>query len=119
MIPVTQTEIGVDNPRGNCLMACVASILEVPLESLPDLYEREKAGDHWFTVLAEVLASHGLKPIEGGKRDLYHIGVGPSPRSDMPHAVVMLGTEMVHDPHPDRTGLVASVLTYWISLEPC
>lgn len=51
MRPVTQTEIGVDNTRANCLMAAVASILEVPLESLPDVAEHEARGLSWWNAM--------------------------------------------------------------------
>lgn len=43
MKPVDQTTFGA--PHGNCLMACVASILEVPLDSLPVMFDEiEKQG---------------------------------------------------------------------------
>ncbi len=40
MIPVNQTVI--DFGRGNCLSACLASIMELPIEEVPNF--REKAG---------------------------------------------------------------------------
>lgn len=39
MRPVLQTRFGF--PSGNCLLACVASILEVPLEEVPDGWDEE------------------------------------------------------------------------------
>lgn len=118
MIPVTQTEVGPTNPRANCLMACVASILEVELHELPDVYELEQQGRHWFEILTDVLAKYQLRPVEGGPRDSYHIGVGPSPRGPVPHAVVMIGEAIAHDPHPSRDGF-AGHCGYWISFQPC
>lgn len=117
MKPVTQTEVGIDNPRANCLMACVASILEVPLSALPDLYEQEQQGRHWFEILSSALATYGMRPVEGGDRTTHHIVVGASPRSSHSHAVVGLGEAIVHDPHPTRAGIVGPA-TYWISLVP-
>jgi hypothetical protein len=118
MIEVTQTELGADNPRGNCLAACLASILELPIDAVPDFYECEQAGRNWFIVLTEFLATRGLQPVEGGQRDRHHIGVGASPRSSHSHAVVMLGDKIVWDPHPSRSGLSGDC-RYWIALEPC
>lgn len=48
MIPVQQTRFG--NGQGNCLLACVASILDRPLESIPDF---TMSGCGWFEDLYE------------------------------------------------------------------
>jgi hypothetical protein len=41
---------------------------------------------------------------DGGFIDTYHVISGPGPRG-CHHSVVGLNGKMVHDPHPDRTGL--------------
>lgn len=123
MIPVDQTRFG--NPLGNCLMACVASILERSLEELPDLQEWLDADEeHWFHTFERLMESIGwlvyyepaLRGREGAFTRVrprgYHIGSGLSPR-DLQHAVVVLDGEMVHDPHPSRAG-VASIDHYYI-----
>jgi hypothetical protein len=126
--PVTQTEIGVDNPRANCLMAAVASILEVPIELLPDVYEYETKGFHWWEPLRDALRPFGLVPmtwsVSGEEFPQiappgYSIACGMSPRSDKKHlhAVVALDGKIVHDPHPTRGGLVGEP-TSWIILIP-
>ena len=44
MREVTQTRVGV--PQGNCTEACIASILECPIEDVPDLYDAETGKGH-------------------------------------------------------------------------
>ena len=48
MVPVKQTRYG--KGHGNCLLACVASILHRPLESIPDF---AMSGCGWFEELYE------------------------------------------------------------------
>ena len=127
MKPVTQTEVGVENPRANCLMAAAASILEVPLESLPDIYELEQGGLDWWKALRDALEPHRLVPLcwnvsppewPAIKPPGYSIACGISPRTEKhSHAVVALDGEIVFDPHPSRDGLVGPP-TFWILLLP-
>ena len=47
MMRVLQTKFG--EAEGNCFPACVASVLELPLETIPNFIEQEKeTGNHWF-----------------------------------------------------------------------
>lgn len=110
MKPVYQTRFG--KPDGNCMEACVASILEVGLGDVPDLSAAED--DEWRDVLADYLAEFDLEQMDvlvpqaqeaGVIPTGFHIISGPSPRGDFDHAVVGLGGRMVHDPHPDQVGL--------------
>lgn len=127
MKPVDQDQVGVDNPRANCLMAAVASIVECDLGTLPDVYEHEERGLAWWGVLVEALRPHGFVPVayDAANPALfppiappgYHIGVGKSPRSEQDHAVVLLDGQLVHDPHPSRAGLSGDV-RWWILLLP-
>lgn len=112
MKPVDQTAFGA--PHGNCLMASVASILEVPLESLPVLYDEcEVNGRNWWDVLLDALRPHGFTALHYPNGDDgysaimppgYHIASGISPR-DLRHAVVYLDGHLAHDPHPSRAGI--------------
>lgn len=107
MIPVDQTTFGLD--KGNCFAACVASIFEVALDTLPNfcceewwphnftnwLYDRELA---YVTIPAtNVTSIHEL---------VYGIAAGPSPRGEFLHSCVYRGSVLVHDPHPSRDGLL-------------
>ena len=113
MIPVTQTRMG---DRGNCLSACVASLLEIPIEWVPD-FTRELYGpvtpqpmklNAWLTsvglealyCMTDLMHPHHVAP------DGYYIMTGWSPRG-RPHVVIGLGKDIVHDPHPTRAGLTS------------
>lgn len=114
MIKVDQTKFVAG--EGNCFPACIASILEVPLEEIPEVDESLKWG--WMKPFNDYLAEKGLAFIDVclQQHKLYEppVGVlcilsGPSPRFDCDHSVVGRtqkdGLYMVHDPHPSRDGL--------------
>jgi hypothetical protein len=107
MIPVDQTTFGM--PHGNCLSACVASLLHLPITQVPAFCD--KPDIDWWKRLLEWLHERGwyglmLNPPAGGKPPRgYHIRSGKSPRGDFLHSVVARGDEIVHDPHPSRAGL--------------
>lgn len=121
MKPVDQTRFG--RPDGNCWTACVASILEVPIEELSDLEDAyrsaaigwENGGEfQWSLILAE---THALGFTVGwimmDNPNLprlpphgYSIANGPAV-GGMPHSCVALDGEVVHDPHRERNGLLA------------
>ena len=119
MKPVEQTVLG---DQGNCFEACVASLLEIPLEDcniFPDGVgldsEADKAsGRHWWIVFQEWLRlNHKRHPIYimfsemgGDKPKGYSIISGPGPRGLL-HSTVGLDGEVAHDPHPSKAGLVS------------
>lgn len=113
-----------DGPPGNCWSACIASILDLDLEQVPDELTHWKPGmrpiESWRPFEKEMhrwLYSRGYVLIQTSKLNkfeycgpedcysFYHIVSGKSPRADFLHAVVGLGLEIVHDPHPSRDGL--------------
>jgi hypothetical protein len=128
MIPVTQTKTHIPGEqRGNCMAACVASILELPIEAIPDVDAVERAGWHFTNVLSSYLAvHHGLTYatvpdyLMGGVRvPGYHVIGGPTvrtPATGIHHAVVGWDGKMVWDPHPARTGLTE--VRDWSVLSP-
>lgn len=105
MIAVDQTTFG--KPYGNCLTACIASLLHLRLADVPTF----NVG--WEQALSDWLRPRGWAYllIDGPPPEMlgeaYSIVSGPSPRGDYLHATVWRGRELVHDPHPDRTGLVS------------
>ena len=111
MKPVDQTTFGY--PHGNCFSACVASLLELPIDAVPFFMG---AGDDWYEKFSLWLSFHGKGFYPVGfkleKNGLgwtpagLHILTGKSPRGDFLHSVVARGRSIVHDPHPDRTGLM-------------
>lgn len=125
MIPLTQTII--DDNRGDCFRTCVASILELPLDQVPNFVESSDMNKACYDWLKE----RGLGCVRmyfSDHEDMKHVyfdgdaypaycimsGVSPRPRADGGekwHAVVGSawgwGVKMVHDPHPSRDGLVS------------
>lgn len=119
MIPVMQrrTELGI----GDCLHACLASILECSIDDIPDLSSNCASLLHQIENENAFLASRGLKAIRchmtGGYEsgdvlfcfDGYAIAHGVSPRGKTQHAVVVRSNdgmiEIAHDPHPDGSGI--------------
>lgn len=134
MTPVFQTRFGKE---GNCFQAAVASLLDLRLEDVPDfVYARwpeEKAGKglefedgdvlvnpFWwqdFTAWAaarnlEVLCIFGRickMVIPTGT----FLAGGMSLRGTL-HTVIYRGDTMLHDPHPDGTGLVSVEDYCWL-----
>jgi hypothetical protein len=149
--PVTQTsfydpDAPPDKQRGNCLTAVVASLLELPIDAVPDFVqdhvdhadENDDAGDwHWWTRLHRFVVEQGhlmcyLSPVDnptwkGSPENWfpvpepgeYYTVSGVSPRdSRIHHIVIYRDGEMVWDPHPDRTGLVSVEDSYHWTLRP-
>lgn len=114
MKPIDMTKFGPNN--GNCFSACLASILEVPLEEVPEVQPELKG--RWMEPFDAWLAARGLALIDVSLRrsKLYEpsdgvwcVLSGPSPRYDCDHSVVGLSHDgdivMEFDPHPSREGL--------------
>lgn len=107
MLPVYQTIL--EPPGGNCLQACVASILEIGLDEVPNFADKMNFEDlddsSWWTYYEDYLEMHGLQPIgidsvSGWIPRGWHIIVGKSPRGDYDHALIGYKGEAVHDPYP-------------------
>lgn len=121
MTPVDQTRffdptLPVGEQRGNCLQAVIASLLDLPLEIVPHFVQDhvDSDGDRdWWDSLVTFVRSHGWNPHFAVPIVDYpgqHLFVsGPSPRGEgddgLWHVVIYRDGELVHDPHPDRTGL--------------
>lgn len=126
MTPIDQTRFAIELPLteapGNCWAACIASVLEVPLTEVPDESDYWKPGmshrDSWRPYQKAVfswLRNRGYVTIEIPEKQVFFSGdtfnplvilSGPSPRnSEVNHAVVGRGREIIHDPHPSRDGL--------------
>lgn len=115
MKPVDQTTFGF--PGGNCFSACIASILEIPLEDVPYFMGDTLDDDQWFERLSEWLRPWGLYAVcfklsdDGWVPEGIHVLSGQSPRKpDEPmsfHSVVAQGTKILHDPHGTRAGLLS------------
>ncbi len=137
MLPVDMTLFGVRRypfAPGNCLSACVASILEMPIEEVPLFVDRHDPSvitqadgifwaphDYFWTKRLDAwLAKHGLQakyfdPCDPEVAPDFHILYGYSVLGNE-HAVVGHAGRVVHDPHPSRTGL--AYVTGVICIEP-
>lgn len=112
MKPTKQTKLWqADGAHaGNCLAACLASLLEIPLWMVPPFDEmfgsfatNQRVND-WLDQFAnlEIVQTdgHQIKLLPE-----FYIASGESPRGVL-HAVIYSGGVMVHDPHPSDAGIV-------------
>jgi len=115
MIPIKQTKISTHDGSvtGNCFAACVASLLEIPFDEVPQ-FELDK---NWFPPFRQFLLKNGYEYMGHGKPedlneyeglDGYVIVHGDSPRLYVKtgHAVIYRHGILVHDPHPSNDGVL-------------
>ena len=110
MIKVSQTKFG--RGEGNCWSACLASIFELHLDEVPSF-----KGENWWLDTQRWVERHGYgfvevviehpEGLELFGQSLW-IASGKSPRGNFDHSVLYCGSTMIHDPHPDGTGLDGS-----------
>lgn len=108
MIPHTQTNTNV--PGGDCFRTCIASILEVPVDHIPNHIE----DDDWYDKFNDICGKYGYRLITlvNTSRKTWSyivdgcwcIAQGTSIRG-VRHCCIAKGSEIVHDPHPSRAGL--------------
>ena len=114
MKPVFQTAYG--EGKGNCYAACVASVLELPLEVMPDLITGVKCRRDQDNILRNFLKMLGWGIIALHhdalrdpdlnfrdrvmffKQDGYYIAGGVA-ENGVGHAVVMKDGQLAHNPH--------------------
>jgi hypothetical protein len=98
---------------GDCVRACVASILELPIDQVPHFGQQRSTAPgealwsqalrQWLRprgmaiMVAEVLAPDGHFAAEG--MQFHHIRIGEH-RSGSQHAAVFYGDQLAHDPLP-------------------
>ena len=127
--PVFQTKF--TNPGGNCFQACVASILEVGLQEIPDFCNDAAFCDgkqiHYDRVTSWLHREFGMGLLclkaewfDGVLTEAYHeafvIAGGRSPRSGRGHCVVWRKGRCVHDPYPEGGGLEGQPEDYCLFL---
>lgn len=124
MTPVKQEfthkpEIG---QQGDCQRAVIASLLDLPLQSVPHFLGESidpdgsvNAAKYW-DLLQDFLGKRGyaylvthrtvITGLYGLQNDIYHEIAGQSPRDpEVTHAVVGKNGQIFFDPHPDNQGL--------------
>jgi hypothetical protein len=101
MIPVTQTTLSSEN--GNCWAACVASIFEMPIDSVVDIFAVPET--HWTLAVDEWLgrANLAMVRVPHGADIPNGLSILSCPSVKFPgctHAVVCLDGGVVWDPNP-------------------
>lgn len=101
--PVDQTSFGA---KGNCLSACVAMILDLPISDVPQFNDAA----HWYEALREWLKQRGFAPlfylVSEHVPPGYSIAGGTCSRSSRLHACLAHEGRIVWDPNPLRHELV-------------
>jgi hypothetical protein len=117
-----QTSFGF--PNGNCFATCLACILELDVATVPNFCFEN--GDDWFNAanawLTErfhlrmiMLKWDSRASAKYGLGDALCIAGGPAERG-FAHAVVWKNGKLLHDPHPDSTGLIGDPEDYIVFL---
>ncbi len=103
--------------RGNCLSAALASVLEIDTADVPHfVQEEEDGGRYWFDAMQAWLAGRNLWMVDLPRHIvmyqlpptaiIFATGISPRcPAGKTNHMVVYQAGKIVHDPHPDGTGL--------------
>lgn len=119
MTPVDQTiVVGQSYRVGNCLAACVATFLDIPLERVPHFIEydpealasMDEPSTVWWMLTVGFMAGWSLWPVvldsfDDADPDEVLFVMGMSPRG-VCHQVLYRDGELCHDPHPSRAGLL-------------
>lgn len=125
MIPVDQTIL--DSKSGNCFPATLASLLEVPLEDIPNFCANDKI--NWFEAFSAWIYAYGYFPLYLAKKkgktwkktqreEWKHITNNctveasvDSPRFPgvCTHSVLFNKGKVLHDPHPDKTSMTCTL----------
>lgn len=119
MVPVMQTIPFEEGSvvYGNCLQAAVAAIYELPIEAVPHFVQFTRWGEA-LRMWVEDQGADLLLWKSDEPQDVPLLAFGKSPRGDFRHAVVWQAGRMIHDPHPDGTGLDGAPEEYWGILRP-
>lgn len=97
---------------GDCWKACIATLLQIPdYDSVPHFVA---SGESWWQETYEYVYHQTNKSLMKWRDEKYiptdqemFVGVGPSPRGDFYHAVLVdRHGKLIHDPHPSRMGVV-------------
>lgn len=126
-----QTLLSEDGQTGDCWRCCIAAVLQVPAEMVPHFLRdgRSLCADtqRWLNqrgfILVQIRGGDGTSGfgLPGWGKDaspvLPIIACGPTVRSKKRgahHAVVMIGEQLVFDPHPWNCGLLWTTEEYLV-----
>lgn len=118
MIPVFQDKFGVldENQHivqyGSCFLACLASVLEFPLNAIPRFETRYHESNwrvhltHWLHYYNLEIVKYYQAPEVSDERYFIVGGISPRYNGRFNHFCVWHKGEIAHDPHPDGGGLI-------------
>ena len=99
---------------GNCFAACLASILEVDIQEVPEM---PAWNDGWFKSYEKYLTEKGYHwlwmELDNCYVPGYSVVSGPGPRGVL-HSCVAFNGDIVWDPHPSQEGVVKVVDTFML-----
>ena len=110
MTPLKQTKMLINGEKGNCLATALASLLDLPVNEIPQFEEMDRS--EWKGKLVAWLNSRGLtinSTVHPPKS--YAIAIGWH-ASGMLHAIIVKDGRFFHDPHPSNDFLY-KVRNYW------
>jgi hypothetical protein len=112
MIPVYQSLLTDKKKKiqGDCLRACICSLLHLPIKDIPHFIEHKtRKGHTWIDFLEEWLKTKGYKLFFD--KDIpnteFYMVWGTSPRGSY-HSVIHSVGKLVHDPHPNGGDVIPS-----------
>lgn len=111
-----------DNKRGNCFSACIASLLEVEVEDVPNVNDM---GNNWYQEFNKwLLSKHSCQMLDVIIDSEYHmpsipmIAHGKSMNfPDVMHSVLWQNGKMIFDPSPSNKGIDGEPKTYTLLLK--
>jgi hypothetical protein len=114
MIPVMQTIFrGKEGEeKGDCLRACICSLLHLKIEEVPNFVEYEPSNE-WLDGLEKWLKQRGYRLVFDCHEPTveYYMVWGMSVRKTYHSAIYSKG-ELVHDPHPNGGGVDVKVYAW-------
>ena len=120
---------GID---GDCFRTVIACLLDVHPSDVPHVYSNGATTEDGNTAIQNYLADRGLTlarialagtmeqimhGMKVGSPGIHYLLSGKSPRG-FDHVVVCLDDAIVHDPHPDGTGITdpCDGGVYWVEI---
>ena len=120
MKPVDQSRVSYED--GDCLRACIASVLELPLADVPEYSDDREMGPRYSEWLGRFNLSLMCIRLDPGNAISpgYHLIEGLSRNGKDYHVAVGLDGKIVHDPDPTSRGKFKGGGNYWIfvSIDP-
>ncbi len=114
-VPHKQTRLESKEQSGNCYATVIACIIGAASpEDIIQIQEHyDKPDNAWIEILAEWLNERGwnIENIDGHlSNDELYLVIGESPRdSKVFHVCIYQNGKMVHDPHPENTGIKSTL----------